>query len=105
MDRDQGDAYEAAGAGRVPPSARETLSAADVLEALRTLPISTWSYRGDPATRHLGPMAQDFHAVFGFGSDPAVIPAVDAIGVCLAAIQALADEVAALRARVEELGG
>jgi trimeric autotransporter adhesin len=39
--------------------------------------------------RHLGPVAQDFRAAFGLGSDDTSIGVVDASGVALASIQAL----------------
>jgi hypothetical protein len=61
----------------------------EVLAKLADLPISQWSYRDDPGTRHVGPMAQDFHAAFGLGADDTHIATLDAEGVALAAIQAL----------------
>ncbi len=81
------------------------ISGEDVLARLRTLPISTWSYRSEDATiRHLGPTSQDFRAAFGLGSDELSIGTVDADGVALAAAQALerrtaaqAEEIRALR--------
>ena len=42
-----------------------------------------------PSVRHVGPMAQDFHAAFGLGGDDKHINTVDADGVALAAIQGL----------------
>jgi len=36
------------------------------LTKLKSLPISTWRYKGDPV-KHIGPMAQDFQATFGVG--------------------------------------
>jgi hypothetical protein len=66
------------------------VSGEDVLTRLRTLPITTWSYRVDADdVRHLGPTAQDFHAAFGLGSDPTTIAGIDEGGVALAAAQAL----------------
>ncbi len=54
------------------------------------LPISKWSYKvEDGSVRHIGPMAQDFAAAFGLGSDDRSIGTVDADGVALAAMQAL----------------
>jgi hypothetical protein len=90
----------------------------DVLDRLRTLPISTWSYRVEEnGVRHLGPTAQDFRAAFGLGKDSITISTVDADGVALAAAQAidranqrqqaeidaLRSENADLRARLERL--
>lgn len=61
-----------------------------VLERVASLPITTWNYKGeDPDIRHIGPMAQDFAAVFNVGDSDRSIHAVDANGVALAAIQGL----------------
>ncbi len=60
------------------------------LEEVLALPINTWNYKTqDPAIRHMGPMAQDFHAAFGLGPDELHISNIDADGVALAAIQGL----------------
>lgn len=61
----------------------------DVLTKVTALPISRWNYKDDPAAPHLGPVAQDFYAAFGLGSDDKSIAVVDADGVALAAIQGL----------------
>ena len=75
-----------------------------VLAGLRKLPISSWSYLNEPArVRHLGPMAQDFHAVFGLGDDDRSYSPVDGHGVALAAIQALDRLVRAQQAQIESL--
>jgi hypothetical protein len=76
-----------------------------VLAAVRELPITTWSYKEDPNVRHIGPMAQDFAAAFGVGGDDRRIHTVDAGGVALAAIQALAARLDAAEARIAELTG
>jgi hypothetical protein len=61
-----------------------------ILDAVLGLPIAQWSYRAQSsAVRHVGPMAQDFHAAFGLGEDARRISTVDADGVALAAIQGL----------------
>jgi trimeric autotransporter adhesin len=63
----------------------------DVLARVRTLPVSTWRYQGeaDRSILHIGPMAQDWHAAFGFSQDDRTINMSDFDGVNLAAIQAL----------------
>lgn len=61
----------------------------DVLGEVLRLGISTWVYRDSPEGRHMGPVAEDFHALFGLGGDSASISTVDASGVALAAIQGL----------------
>jgi hypothetical protein len=89
----------------------QSVSGEDVLDRLRTLPITTWSYRVDAGdVRHLGPTAQDFRAAFGLGSDETTIGTVDADGVALAAAQALerrsteqAARIGALEARNADL--
>jgi uncharacterized small protein (DUF1192 family) len=59
--------------------------------------------------RHIGPMAQDWHAAFGLNDDPLTINQGDFDGVNLAAVQALdartaplVDEIARLRREGEE---
>jgi hypothetical protein len=75
-----------------------------VLNKVLNLPISTWNYKAeDVATRHLGPMAQDFHAAFGLGSDDRSIGTVDEEGVALAAIQGLYQVVAEKDQRITQL--
>lgn len=60
----------------------------EVLEKVAALPISRWNFKEDHV-KHVGPMAQDFHAAFGLGHDDKHIATVDADGVALAAIQGL----------------
>ena len=65
----------------------------EILSRVAQLPIHTWRYKAeDPEIRHLGPVAQDFRAAFGLGTDDKHIGTLDAEGVALAAIQALHDE-------------
>jgi uncharacterized coiled-coil protein SlyX len=83
----------------------EAVSGEDVLARLRTMPVTSWSYRtDDDGIRHLGPTAQDFRAAFGLGNDDVTIGTVDADGVALAGVKALdsrsaaqAEEIRALR--------
>ncbi|HET6232628.1 MAG TPA: tail fiber domain-containing protein [Longimicrobiaceae bacterium] len=68
----------------------ERVAGEDVLTRLRSVPITTWSYKvDDTGVRHLGPMAQDFHRAFGLGNDSVTVNSVDESGVALASIQAL----------------
>jgi hypothetical protein len=61
-----------------------------VLEALRTLDLSTSAFAADPsAPRHLSPAAHDFHAAFGLGADDGTIAPADMAAVALAAVKAL----------------
>lgn len=68
----------------------ESVSAREILEKVSRLPISRWRFKAEAAeVRHVGPMAQDFHATFGLGERATAIATVDADGVVLAAIQGL----------------
>jgi hypothetical protein len=74
-----------------------------VLEKVAALPVQTWSYKAEPGTKHLGPMAQDFKAAFGLGRGDTGIATVDESGVALAAIQGLNQKVEEQRAENAEL--
>ena len=84
-----------------------SVEATAILEKVVALPISEWAYKGESATRHIGPVAQDFKEAFGLGSSDKSIATVDADGVALAAIQGLNRKMefenAALKERVEKL--
>jgi hypothetical protein len=90
----------------------------DMVDKVMALPISRWSYKTqDESIEHVGPMAQDFHRLFGLGEDDKHLTALDLAGVSLAAIKDLneinqeqqtqlesqADEIAALRDEVRRL--
>jgi len=76
----------------------------EILEGVTRLPISRWSYIADPpGVHHVGPMAQDFQQTFDVGATDRMIFPVDADGVALASIQALAQRTEALRAQNEAL--
>jgi hypothetical protein len=75
-----------------------------VLDRLASVPIAEWNLVSQPAAiRHMGPMAQDFHAAFGLGASDRHITTTDADGVALAAIQALYRLHLALERRAAEL--
>ena len=73
------------------------VDAASVLRRIAALPISRWRYRGQRATQHVGPMAQEFFAAFAVGPDDTHITAIDEDGVALAAVKALRAEIAAVQ--------
>jgi len=74
---------------RAAKTAVQQLDSRGILAKVIALPISEWSYKLERGARHIGPMAQDFHAAFGLGSDDTSISTIDADGVALAAIQGL----------------
>jgi len=65
-----------------------------VLDRVVSLPITSWNFKTD-ATRHIGPMAQDFYSAFKVGTDERHIATVDEDGVALAAIQGLNEKLQA----------
>ncbi|HYP52033.1 MAG TPA: tail fiber domain-containing protein, partial [Pyrinomonadaceae bacterium] len=76
----------------------------DVLSKLRRIPVSAWNYIGEAqGARHIGPMAEDFHAAFKLGSDDKTIGVQDAVGVSLAAVKALDERTSELQTKTDEL--
>jgi hypothetical protein len=68
----------------------QPVNPSDILDQLDQLPILYWNYHAQsPASRHLGPVAQDFHDAFQLGTDRRRLATVDVDGVALAAIQGL----------------
>jgi hypothetical protein len=65
----------------------------NILAKVAALPVTEWRYKHDPTRRYIGPMAQDFHATFGLGSDDKTISTLDTDGVTLAAIKGLVEEI------------
>lgn len=89
------------------------LDTEQILMKVAGMSVTSWNYKSQPAaTRHIGPMAQDFYAAFGqegIGNDT-TINTIDIDGVNMAAIQALEkrtkqlqEENDQLRARLEAL--
>ena len=74
-------------------------NAQEALTRLRAMPIYKWSYNAEAdGVVHVGPMAQDFHAAFGLnGDDDTHITTIDADGVLMASVVAVADEGEAMR--------
>ena len=79
------------------------VDAGAVLAKVAALPISRWHFTNEPGTAHVGPMAQDFHAAFGLGTDDRHIATVDADGVALAAIQGLNQKLEEKETRITAL--
>ena len=76
----------------------------DALEKVASLALTSWRFVNEPeGVRHVGPMAEDFRAAFGLGSDERSISSVDAQGVALAAIQGLNTKVEAQMQEIAEL--
>jgi hypothetical protein len=91
----------------------EPVQTLTVLEKVCQLPITEWNYIGYEQ-RHIGPMAQDFHAAFPLNENDTQLNGTDLHGVTLAAIQGLNQklheelnhrdtEITELRSRLERL--
>ena len=94
------------GSSRTIKTAIEPADNSKILDRVAELPIAEWSYKAnDPSIRHIGPMAEDFHSVFGFGTDGQHLAPGDMAGVALASIQSLnrrLQEETAKRAELEK---
>ena len=87
-------------------NAKENISELDAQEVLNkviSLPVKRWNFKGEDDVDHIGPMAQDFHAAFGTGTDDRHIATVDADGVALAAIQGLNEKLEEKESVIAEL--
>ncbi len=58
----------------------------DLLQKISQLSIQKWKYKGTDEY-HIGPVAEDFYAAFGLGTDEQGISTVDPVGIALAAIK------------------
>jgi hypothetical protein len=82
----------------------QTVNAQTVLAEVAAMPVTTWNYKTqDKSIRHIGPMAQDFHAAFGLGENETSISTVDEGGVALAAIQGLNQKLSERDAEIQDL--
>jgi hypothetical protein len=82
----------------------EDVDRTELLQKLDQLRITEWKFKSeDDDVKHIGPTAQDFRAVFGYGTDDRTVNTVDPVGIALAAIQELykkSQEVDSLRNRL-----
>jgi len=68
----------------------EPVNGREALEKVAALPITRWNYKVEgQSVQHIGPVAQDFQAVFKLSADDKHIATIDEGGVALAAIQGL----------------
>ncbi|WP_163993858.1 tail fiber domain-containing protein [Pyxidicoccus caerfyrddinensis] len=76
----------------------------EVLSRVARMPVQSWRYKDESqGVRHVGPVAQDFRAAFGLGTDDKSIGLLDIDGVNMAAIQALERRTQELRAKTAEV--
>jgi hypothetical protein len=80
------------------------IDAMEVLSGIESLPVTAWRFKEEAdGVRHIGPMAQDFKAAFGVGTDERHIATIDSDGVALAGLKALYSLVQELQAENQEL--
>jgi hypothetical protein len=79
------------------------VSPSEILDKVLQLPITEWSYKTDSATRHLGPMGQDFYSAFKIGTDEKHLAPIDEGGVALAAIQGLNQKLEGKESEIQQL--
>lgn len=76
----------------------------DVLQKITLLPLTEWNYINENNyARHIGPMAQDFHRIFGLGNNDKSISTIDPSGVALAGIQGLHSKFENLESKVNNI--
>ncbi len=69
------------------------LDYSQILDRVKSLPITQWTYKTDPMTiKHIGPVAEDFFTIFGLGNDNQHVAALDTAGIALASVKGLAEE-------------
>lgn len=81
----------------------ESVDPETVLDGVSDLEISTWEFKHNGTSQHMGPMAEDFAETFGLGDDDESIATIDAGGVALAAIQGLSRKLDEKDERIADL--
>jgi hypothetical protein len=75
----------------------------DILARLAAMPVSEWRYKADQtASRHIGPMAEDFRSAFALGAEGPGLNVGDVAGVTIAAVQGLWTELQEQKAAAKE---
>ena len=64
------------------------INATNLLQKIKSLSIKKWKYKGTDEY-HIGPVSEDFYALFGLGADDQGISTVDPSGIALAGMKEL----------------
>ena len=82
-----------------------TVNPAALLEKVAQLDVSSWNYiRDNDSVKHIGPMAEQFHALFNLNGDKDdKISVSDISGVSIAAIKALIQQIDAQQSELDNL--
>jgi hypothetical protein len=80
----------------------EPVDGAMIIYLIDQLPVTKWNYKTDsPSIKHIGPVAQDFYAIFGLGNDDKSISSIDPSGIALVAIKELSRQNKSLKVQIE----
>ena len=80
---------------------KKAIPEGEALAAVNDMPVEEWDYKDgvEDEGRHVGTYAQDFQRATGKG-DGQTIPAIDAVGITMKAVQDLDDKVEKIAAAV-----
>ncbi|HET7178018.1 MAG TPA: tail fiber domain-containing protein [Solirubrobacterales bacterium] len=79
------------------------VSPREILDRVVEMPLTEWNLKTVPNERHIGPIAEDWWALFGLGMDDKHVSLNDVGGVALAAIKGLHQEVVEKDSTINEL--
>ena len=75
-----------------------------ILNKIVQLPVTQWNYIKDESkSKHIGPVAQDFYAIFGVGNDNKHISTIDPAGISLVGIKALDEKIVEQQKKIDAL--
>ena len=74
-----------------------------ILAKIASLPMTQWNYKSDKKAVHIGPIAQDFYAIFDLGDNNTSISTIDPSGVALVGVKALNEKIDAQQKEIDEL--
>jgi hypothetical protein len=76
----------------------------EILNKITQLKITKWNYIAQSRRiHHIGPMAQQFHSLFGVGESETSITTVDIDGVCLSGLKALEKQTTELAEKINQI--
>ncbi len=76
----------------------------DILAKIAELPVTAWNYKVESSdVRHIGPMAQDFYALFGLGGSSTTISTIDPAGIALVGVKGLNSKLGTVSNRLQAL--
>ncbi len=74
-----------------------------ILSKIVALPITQWNYKSDTKALHIGPMAEDFYAIFGLGDNNKSISTIDPASIALVGVKALDEKINTQQQEIDTL--